>query len=227
MSKKSDASRVNGAKSKGPVTPEGKQRASRNSLKHGLTADHTILLESEDPVESAKLRQQFYGEWLPATITEQCLVENMIKAYWRLLRIDAFEIAMIDSESTRHRPEVAKVFKDPPAILVSGSTYIKLCNESSAPSVLNRYRTRHSHEFRACINLLLQLRAARPQPDLKPDVQPSGPDPELPTPEEMECCRPHGGPSQMIFYFRSASFPTNPAPLQLKSEEPVLLHRTA
>ncbi|MEO7651448.1 MAG: hypothetical protein ABIZ80_13365 [Bryobacteraceae bacterium] len=227
MSKRSDASRANGAKSKGPITPEGKQRSSRNSLKHGLTADHTVLLETEDPVEFARVRQQFYGEWQPATFTEQCLVETMIKSYWRMLRIDAFEIAMIDSESVRNRAEFAKVFKNPPAVLVSGGTYIKLCNESNAPGVLNRYRTRHGYEFRACVNLLTQLRAGRPQPDPKPDVQPSGPDPELPIPEEMADRRASGDLNRMIFYFRTAYFPANPAPIQLRSEEPALLYKTA
>ena len=103
MSRKSNASRANGKKSKGPVTPEGKQRSSLNSLKHGLTADHAVLLAAEDPVEFARLRQQYYDEWRPETITEQCLVETMLRAYWRMLRIEAFEVSMIDCESVRYR----------------------------------------------------------------------------------------------------------------------------
>ena len=232
MSRKSNASRANGKNSKGPITPEGKQRSSRNSLKHGLTADRTVLLASEDPVEFARLRQHFYDEWRPTTITEQCLVETMLASQWRTLRLGAFEVAMIDSESARRRPEFDKVFTDPPAVLVSGGTYVKLCNETAAPGVLSRYRTRNNREFRACANLLQQLRATRPQPepnppDLNPGAQPSGLDPDLPNPEEIAASRPAGDYTQTIYYFRSASFPTNPSTLKLRSEEPVLLHMTA
>ena len=44
------ANRRNGAKSKGPKTKEGLAVASRNSLKHGLTAEQIMLIfgEAED-----------------------------------------------------------------------------------------------------------------------------------------------------------------------------------
>jgi hypothetical protein len=42
---KSDTARANGAKSRGPKTAEGKEKSSKNSLKHGFTSRHSILLD--------------------------------------------------------------------------------------------------------------------------------------------------------------------------------------
>src|SRR5439155_1360302 len=42
--RQSESARINGAKSHGPKSAEGKKKSSRNSLRHGCTASHTIIL---------------------------------------------------------------------------------------------------------------------------------------------------------------------------------------
>jgi hypothetical protein len=43
---KSETARLNGARSRGPISPEGKQASAQNSLRHGMPSQ-TIVLEGE------------------------------------------------------------------------------------------------------------------------------------------------------------------------------------
>ena len=68
-SRKSAASRANGAKSHGPVTPEGKARSSQNSSTHGIFTS-PFLLRNENNAEFLKLEAGLIEEWDPQGPTE-------------------------------------------------------------------------------------------------------------------------------------------------------------
>ena len=55
---RAEASRKNGAKSRGPKTLEGKARSAQNALKHGMRAQEYIVLAEEDAGEFAGLEAE-------------------------------------------------------------------------------------------------------------------------------------------------------------------------
>ena len=93
---KSDTARANGAKSHGPITPEGKATSAANSLRHGLTAAKAIVLSNESQDEFEALRESFMERFQPADAVEAGLVESMVVSRWRLLRIAAIETGLLE-----------------------------------------------------------------------------------------------------------------------------------
>src|ERR1044072_6825725 len=85
-----EASRANGARSKGPVTPEGKKRSAVNAMRHGLLAD-VLVLDGEARENFELLLDQHVDRLQPADGVEYALVEEMASAYWRLHRNWAIE----------------------------------------------------------------------------------------------------------------------------------------
>ena len=92
--KQRQASRHNGAKSKGPITPEGKAVSKFNGLKHGLRAEH-VILPGEDPLAFEAERQAWIDDWRPASHTRAILVERAAIASWRLRRSVKAEAAFL------------------------------------------------------------------------------------------------------------------------------------
>src|ERR1700719_1303949 len=89
------ASRANGAKSKGPVTPQGKRNSSRNRTRHGMFAD-TIVLGGESKSQFLEMLEDLFDEHQPRTRTESMLVEVLAAARWRQDRIFGMQKVAFD-----------------------------------------------------------------------------------------------------------------------------------
>jgi DNA-binding ferritin-like protein len=94
-----EASRINGAKSHGPVTDEGKAVSSQNAVKHGLYS-HAATLINEDAEDFQAVLADYRAIHQPADREEDDIVRTMASAQFRKERMD---------------PLLSKTFSDPPA----------------------------------------------------------------------------------------------------------------
>jgi hypothetical protein len=79
------ANRANAQKSTGPRTPEGKETAAQNALKHGLFARETVI-RGEDEDEFEMHREMLLGQLIADTPLEEILAERIVDLSWRLKR---------------------------------------------------------------------------------------------------------------------------------------------
>src|SRR6476619_3883607 len=91
---KAEASRSNGAKSNGPITPTGKSISGQNARTHGLTGN-TVVLAHESQADYDALLVSFLNRYRPSDEAEQDLIREMVNARWRLRRIEAMETALM------------------------------------------------------------------------------------------------------------------------------------
>lgn len=93
--KQIEANRRNALKSTGPRSEEGKQRASRNAFRHGLTAE-TVLNPLEDPEDYKLFEEAIAAEYDGETAVERELVLRLASLLWRLRRASAIEATLFE-----------------------------------------------------------------------------------------------------------------------------------
>jgi len=92
-----EANRANALHSTGPATPEGKARASRNSLKHGLLS-REVVLGTEDRAEFEAFRDGLAADLAAEGDLEAVLAERIAGQWWRLKRVARMEAKLIERD---------------------------------------------------------------------------------------------------------------------------------
>ena len=87
----------NARRSTGPRTSAGKAISRLNSLSHGAFAAD-LLLPGEDAASFQRLEAHFHKHYLPVTPAERFLINRMVLAAWRLLRLAAMETRVLRAE---------------------------------------------------------------------------------------------------------------------------------
>jgi hypothetical protein len=185
---KSDTARTNGAKSRGPKSPETRAISAQNALKHGFTSRHTTLLECENPEEFAQTQAEHIATYRPGNDAQQDLIDEMVSARWRIRRIRVAESVLIDLEMRRNHLEVEKQFPDPEPVVYVAEAIRTLFDDSCSISLISRYESRLFRMHDRAYRTLRELQKAGPvQPHsgntsvdpCEPDLEPAPPAAQL------------------------------------------------
>ncbi|GAB3626941.1 hypothetical protein PTE30175_03542 [Pandoraea terrae] len=93
--KQTAANQKNAHKSLGPVTPQGKVKASGNAMKHGVLSAR-LLLDDENPEDFQLLLDGLQASLRPNGSLELTLVERIAVSIWRQQRLVRAETAGIE-----------------------------------------------------------------------------------------------------------------------------------
>ena len=145
------ASRANGAKSRGPVTPEGKRNSSRKNQQHSLLA-RAVVLEGESRSRFNALLSSFIDELHPETVIENLLVRKMAVAHWRQMRVWEMEKAGL-AHGARSVADNAAENQDP-------ATRDAIAFRASGAQ-MNEAEMRFDRQFTRALDRLERFRASR------------------------------------------------------------------
>ncbi len=154
------AARANGAKSQGPATEQGKQRAALNATRHGLLSK-TIVLKHEDPKEFQALVTQYVEKFRPNGDIEHQAIEEMAICQWKLRRLRLMEKYYLDLAAAQIKS------KNPDARIAEG--FDEIAN-SHALDKIERYETKLQRMYHRALEHFLLLRELdhEPEPVAKP-----------------------------------------------------------
>src|SRR3974390_683178 len=143
---KSEAARLNGAKSKGPVTAQGKAISSRNAFRHGLCSK-IFVADHDDQAEFEELRQSYMDDFQPTTKSQADLVERMAAATWQMNRMAEMETDLLDTEMADMEEKLKKEEWEISESAKLALAFKSLADNSKSLALLLRYQTQHSREY--------------------------------------------------------------------------------
>jgi hypothetical protein len=164
ISARARASRINGAKSRGPKTEAGKARSAGNALKHGFRSQRFVVLADEDASEFEAFAAALMDELAPRGALQEMLAGRIAAAAWRLLRSDRIEAELFEQQGNGDGD--------------LGLALIRDGNGARAFPTLLRYRGAAQAEFWRALRTLKALQAeaveaeSSPVDEIRPDPVP-------------------------------------------------------
>jgi len=152
-----NASRANGALSKGPKTDSGKARSSLNGIKHGAYAK-SIVLPNESAARFNKLRADYTRALQPANEIERDLIEEMVICRWFTRRAWALESTSVIYKMDEQKDEVEAKHRHLPEPFRSAIAHKDMYDNGHALPHIQRSQARNLRLFHKALAQFLEVR---------------------------------------------------------------------
>lgn len=155
--KQIEASRLNGAKSRGPITDQGRINSRGHNRRHGILATTTVLEEESIGAFNA-FADAYLADIQPRDAIERSLVETMINARWRLNRVRSIAKTAFDRDMALQDPTVGPA----PVRAVFALAGTPSANDGACrPDLALRYETALERTYHTALRRLMALRKAK------------------------------------------------------------------
>ena len=158
------ASRANGAKSKGPVTPLGQAKSRLNSTKHGCLAS-LLTFTPEDRAAFKIYQEQYIHRFQPRDQVEYDLVEQIAYCNYQMRHAWTMQAAVLHLQMRRHKETVEMEFgPDITDAERMAAAYIESGKESNAIANFQRYQRSLSNQAAQATKQLMAMQQLRLPP---------------------------------------------------------------
>lgn len=153
-------------KKRGPKTPAGKARVSKNATSHGIWSFHPVVIEGFETKEKwESFLREMFESLAPEGAFEKELAERIAVALWRLRRVTHYETAVVNRQfietaddlyiSASYAAGGAEV-PDPDEARVAAYSQTRVIPSANEVDKITRYET---HLHRLFIQTLHELEA--------------------------------------------------------------------
>jgi hypothetical protein len=179
-----ESSRANGALSRGPITPEGKRRSSRNAEKHGIYSG-SVLINGESPELYEEIRLQYFTRFEPADKLEEYLVDQLVACHWRMSRMASMEAATLDHQMDCQQPEIEESFESIDPSTRAAIAFQTLTDSTATLANYRRFESALARQFDRTARHLAEWQSKRkdkklnyePSPKIEQSAEPTEPQP--------------------------------------------------
>ncbi|MBM3783742.1 MAG: hypothetical protein FJW30_05235 [Acidobacteria bacterium] len=149
---RSEQARINGAKSKGPKTEEGKEKCAKVNLKHAAYAAKATVLPHEDPKAYELLWATIVDQFHPGNAFEYGIVDEIVNHQWAARRLSRAAQQVTANQ-------MQEFLRNCPTDQTPEEAYIRVETEGRAAAErLERRARAHTRDIARLVKLLNDIR---------------------------------------------------------------------